>query len=167
MKTIFLFSLFVTFAFSSFSHEYYFAFAEMEYNENTKCFELSLIVSTHDIEHWLKDKGIQVKELEDHYADSSLQKEFENTLLKGFSISINNSSVPFQMIDYEVKKDGLTEFYFTSSPVETPSILLAKFDLLMDQYPQQQNKLTVIYHSKKQTYPFLNTQREQKIELVD
>lgn len=167
MKTIFLFSLFITFAFNSFSHEYYFAFAEMEYNEKSKSFELSLIVSTHDIEHWLQGKGVKVKELENHYSDSIIQNEFGITLLNGFSISIKDSSVPFQITDYEVKKNGLTEFYFSSIPVEISSPLLVKFDLLMDLYSQQQNKLTFIYHSKKQTYPFLNTQREQKIELVN
>lgn len=167
MKTIFLFSLFVTFAFSSFSHEYYFAFAEMEYNEKSKCFELSLIVSTHDIEHWLQDKGVNVKELENHYSDSTIRNEFGITLLNGFSISMKDLSVPFQIIGYEVKNNGITEFYFSSNPIEISSPLLVKFDLLMDLYSQQQNKLTFIYHSKKQTYTFLTTQREQKIELVN
>ncbi len=148
----------------SFSHDYYFAFAEMEYNTTNKKFELSLIVSTHDIEHWLKDKGVAVKELEDHLKDSTLQNLIGNTLLDGYSVKMNNSIIDFKLIGFEVKKDGLTEFYFSSSAVEIHPPLIVSFDLLMDIYSQQQNKLTFIYNAKKQTFPFLYTNREQTIE---
>lgn len=164
MRPFFSFLIFTFITFNSFSHDYYFAFGEMEYNAGNKKFELTLIVSTHDIEHWLQDKGVAVKELEDYYTDTVFQKQFGSTLLDGYSVVMNSINIGFQITGYEVKNNGLTEFYFTSSSIEIKSPLVVTFDLLMDIYQQQQNKLTFIYNSKKQTYPFLYTNREQTIE---
>ena len=161
---LFVFSL--SFVFTSFAHEYYFSFAEMEYNTTNKKLELTLIVSTHDIEHWLQDKGIPVKELEDHYSDSLLQKNIGETLLKGYSVTCNKTGVIFHIIGYDVLKTGVTEFYFSSNSFELMSPLLIRYDLLMDKYPAQQNKLTFIYNSTKESYSFLPFKNEQNIEII-
>ncbi len=164
MRLLLGFLAFSFFSHYSYSHDYYFAFAEMEYNSVNKKFELSLVVSTHDIEHWLKDKGVPIKELEDHLKDSTLQSQIGSTLLDGYSVKMNNSIISFKIVGFEVKNDGLTEFYFSSSTVDIQSPILVSFDLLMDIYEQQQNKLTFIYKATKHTYPFLYTNREQTIE---
>jgi hypothetical protein len=137
----------------------------MEYNSTSKSFELTLIVSTHDIEHWLQDKQVNVKELENHYSDTSLINDFGKTLLKGYSISNSNFNSEFQISGYEVNNTGLTEFYFKSNPFEISFPFTVEFDLLMDSFPQQQNKLTFIYQSKKSTYSFLAHSKEQIISL--
>ncbi len=81
-----------------------------------------------------------VNELEDHLKDSTLQNQIGNTLLDGYSVKMNNANIPFKIVGFEVKKDGLTEFYFSSSAVVIQSPILVSFDLLMDIYEQQQNK---------------------------
>lgn len=149
------------------AHEYYFAFAEMEYKSDTKKLELTLIVSTHDIEHWLQNKGVKVKELENHTKDLTLLKEFETKLLSGFNVSYEKNNIPIKIIGYEVLNNGLSNFYFTSEIIEIKNQFSVRFDLLMDDYPEQQNKLTFIYRGKKQTFPFLQTTREQFIKLED
>ncbi len=165
MKRILLFVTFVLITMISYSHEYYFSFAEMEYNTSQKRFELTLIVSTHDIEHWLQNKGLKIKELEDYTSDTIIQKEFGTSLLNGFSVSMNNTNIVFQMTDYDVKANGLTEFYFISTTTEIISPLLVRYDLLMDQFPEQQNKLTFLYKTQKNSYAFLPTSKEQVIKL--
>lgn len=167
MKKASLLIVSMLFAMTSFSHEYYFSFAEMEYNSENKTLELTLIVSTHDVEHWLQSKGVKLKELEDHTEDSNIQKEFETKLLSGYSISYDTDKIPFKLIGYEVLESGLTHFYFQSEKVEFKNQFTIKFDLLMDDFPEQQNKLTFIYKGKKQTFPFLQTTREQTIKLED
>lgn len=149
------------------AHEYYFAFAEMEYKSDTKKLELTLVVSTHDIEHWLQNKGVKVKELENHTKDLTLQKEFETKLLSGFNITYEKISISLKMIGYEVLDNGLSNFYFVSEAIEIKNQFSVRFDLLMDDYPEQQNKLTFIYNEKKQTFPFLQATREQFIKLED
>ena len=165
MKYIITFILITTYSLTSYCHESFFAFAEMEYNESSKCFELTLTVSTHDVEHWLQDKGLKVSELEEHYADSALNRQLESTLLKGFSISSLTFASVFQIAGYEVLNTGVTEFYFKAIPNEISFPFTVKFDLLMDSFPEQQNKLTFIYRGKKQTYSFLTIQKEQIISL--
>lgn len=165
MKYLLVLSFFLCSSFISLAHEYYFAFAEAQYNNSSKKIELSLSVSTHDIEHWLQDKGVKVKELEDHYKDSSIQKEFSNELLKGISFSINSLNIEFKIIGYQVNKNGLTDFFFESNEVELSNLITVRFDLLMDKYKEQQNKLTFIYQLKKHTYPFTQINKEQVIQL--
>lgn len=167
MKKVSLLIVSMLFAMISFSHEYYFAFAEMEYNSDSKKLELTLIVSTHDVEHWLQNKGVKVKELEDHTKDNVLQKEFETKLLSGYAVIYENANVSLKLIGYEVLDNGLTHFYFTSDSFDLKNQFTVKFDLLMDDFPEQQNKLTFIYKGKKQTVPFLQTTREQTIKLED
>ena len=164
MKSLLYLVIFTFITFSSFSHDYYFAFSEMEYNVKSRKFELTLIVSTHDIEHWLQNKGLDVKELEDIQTDTVMQNKIGSNLLDGFSVVMNTLNIDFRSSGYEVKTNGLTEFYFSSSEIDIKSPISVTFDLLMDEYEQQQNKLTFIYNSKKQTFPFLYTNREQIIE---
>ena len=75
MKSLLYLVIFTYITFSSFSHDYYFSFSEMEYNVKSRKFELTLIVSTHDIEHWLQHKGLDVKELEDIQTDTVMQNK--------------------------------------------------------------------------------------------
>ncbi len=131
----------------------------------TKRIELSLSVSTHDIEHYLQDKGVKVKELEDFQSDTLMQKEFSDELLKGISFSINNLTVKYKIVGYQVNKNGLTDFFFQSEVIELSNEITIRFDLLMDQYKAQQNKLTFIYNLKKHTYPFTQINKEQIIHL--
>jgi hypothetical protein len=162
-KSIFTFFFILT-SFNTFSHEYYFAFSEMEYNIEHKNFELTLFVSTHDIEHWFQDNNIQINELEDHVKDTTLQKQFGTILLNGFSVTNNDSKLQFKIVGYEVLKTGISQFYFVSNNVEIVSPLLIKFDLLMNKYPEQQNKLTFIFENQKKSYSFLPSRKEETIE---
>ncbi|MBI1836862.1 MAG: hypothetical protein HYR91_06310 [Flavobacteriia bacterium] len=148
-----------------FAHEYYFAFAEAQFNHTTQKIELSVTVSTHDIEHWLQDNGIKIKELENHYEDSLIVNEISTQLLHGIHFSILEKNINFKIIGFQVNKNGLTDFFFISEEVKVNNEIKVTFDLLMDKYKGQQNKLTFIYNSRKMTFPFLPTQREQIIHL--
>ena len=68
----------------------------MEYNVKSRKFELTLIVSTHDIEHWLQHKGLDVKELEDIQTDTVMQNKIGSNLLDGFSVVMNTLNIDFR-----------------------------------------------------------------------
>lgn len=165
MKNILIIVLFFTLSFNAHTHEYYFAFSEVEYNSTNKCLEITLNVSTHDIEHWINEKGLKIKELENHYSDSLMRIKISNLILIGFNVSNNHSDIKLNLIDYEVKKNGITSFYFTSPKFEIISPLIIRFDLLMDKITQQQNKLTFIKKDKKETYIYSTAKRENNIEI--
>ena len=165
MKFLLAFLLITSFTRISYGHEYYFAFAEAQYNNTSQKIELSLSVSTHDIEHYLINKNIKIKELEDYQNDTVMQKVISDQLLNGLTFTINNSIIKFNNIGYQVNKNGLTDFFFESEVVKLSNEINVKFDLMMDQYKDQQNKLTFIYNLIKHTYPFTQINREQIIHL--
>ena len=67
-------------SFVSFGHEYFFGFAEMEYNAESKVYEGTLMLSTHDLEEWLQVKGIEVDELEDVVSGSKLENDISKAI---------------------------------------------------------------------------------------
>lgn len=164
MKSLLLFLL-LSLSSSTFAHEYFFAFVELDFNEEKKVFEATLTASAHDLEDVLNEVGIPIKELEDHYSDKEMIQKLESFILKHFEVN-SNENVTFKLIGFEVNKQGLVNFYFSSTPTELPSKeLTVKFDFLMDQLDQQQNKLTFITEPEAKTVVFLQNSRTQTIVL--
>lgn len=147
----------------SLAHEYYFSFAEMEYNPQSKQFELSIQASTHDVELALKKLNLPVKELELQTRDSIIKKGLESWLNNGFQVNSGNYSTHFHLLGFEVFPNGLLYAYLESEPVELVSPLQVKYDLLMSEFPQQQNKITFTAYHKKQTAVFLPSKPEENI----
>lgn len=147
----------------SLAHEYFFSFAEMEYNAQTKQFELSIQASTHDVELVLKKLNLPVKELELQTRDSIVKKGLESWLNSGFQIQSGENSIPFKLIGFEILPNGLLYAYLESEPQELISPLHVKYDLLMADFPEQQNKITFTAYHKKQTAVFLPAKPEDQI----
>jgi hypothetical protein len=61
--------------------------------------------------------------------------------------------------------NGTTNVYL-SCPLNGNSPTGVFFDLLMDFYPQQQNKMTFIHRESKSSYVFLPYSRKQEIILA-
>jgi hypothetical protein len=148
------------------AHEYYFAFGEVEYNETNKRLEITLEMSAHDMELDLKKTGVVFdKHIESQTQNEVFKKQFESYLLKGFSISTNEQLVQLSLIGFDVLPNGQLYAYMESVPLELGNSLLFRFDLLMKSFPNQQNKITFIYHKQKQTAVFLPTKPTEIITL--
>ncbi len=149
----------------SFAHNYFFAFVELDFNENKNLFEATLTASAHDLEDVLNEVGIPVKELEDHYSDSVMSQKIESFILDHFTV-YSNGKVVFKLVGFEVNKQGLVNFYFTSTSCGIPEKTIEiRFDFLMDQLPEQQNKLTYLTDKEQKTTIFLQNKRTQIIQL--
>lgn len=150
---------------TTFAHEYFFAFVELDFNEEKKVFEATLTASAHDVEDVLNEVGIPIKELEDHYTDKAMIEKLEAFINKQFQVN-SNGIISFKLIGFEVNKQGLVNFYLSSDKAENPTKeLTIKFDFLMDQLVQQQNKLTYITEPEAKTVVFLQNSRTQTIVL--
>ena len=168
MKIIFLFLLLFGFTVNNSlvaAHEYFFSFAEITYNQANKQFEVTIEASAHDVEDVMNEAGITIKELEDHYSDTSMIRKIETFICQGFAIKNNLENVRLKLIGYEVKANGLVDFYFTSEKVELASTLTFVYDWLMKTFPQQQNKITFIHNNKTQTMVFLPSKTTESITL--
>lgn len=152
--------------FSVQAHEYYFAFGEIEYNEATKRFEITLEMSAHDVESDLKKTGVILdKHIEDQAQNKEFKKQLEAYLLNGFSISSDNSPINLSLMGFDVLPNGQLYAYLESSQIELDKTLHFKFDLLMELFPNQQNKITLIYQKRKQTAVFLPAKPTEIITL--
>lgn len=147
------------------AHEYFFAFAEVNYNATEKVFEVTIEGSAHDVEDVLNETGIAIRELEDHYKDSVMLSKLEKFICNGFKIKTGRE-LKLRLEGYEVDKKGLVYFFLKSEPDEHFRSVTFTFDWLMDALPQQQNKITLAIHSKKYTCVFLPAKRTETVELI-
>jgi hypothetical protein len=151
--------LLICFIFLCFSqakaHDYYFGFAEMQYNETNKTLETTLVLSAHDFEEILFKEKIIDKELEFLVGNKAFIQQLEKIVLNHFTVQSGNIQFKFDLIGYEVFNTGLINLYLQAENVKLGHNLLIKFDSLMDEFPEQQNKLTFIYGTQKATAVFL------------
>ena len=150
----------------TFSHETYFAFAEMEYNDDCSCLEISIKVSSHDLNSIAENKIEDFQSLESALNDKKQIADIvENILLQGFEISQHEKFTQLFYEGYELNNDGNCYFFFRSEEIDNESINV-RFDLFMSTYTEQQNKL--IYRNGREsneTYSFFIFNRQTDILL--
>lgn len=152
----------------SFGHDYYFAFAEVEYEEMNSSIEATIRISTHDFEKTLRDKKLITKELSLIEQDSAILVILEKEIESHFWInpgSSNGRNLDLHLDGFEILKTGVVEFYLSANVQDPVKQFEVGFDILMDELPLQQNKLTFINRNKKMNYVFLPNKRTQIIAL--
>ena len=147
-----------------YSHNSYFSFAEMQYNQQSSCLEISICVSTHDLDFYFRQK-VQDIRLEKAMENDSLLKKINLLITNGFSIKQGGVTNQLSIEAYENTLDGYTFFYLKSEPIRWNEPTSVTYDLFMDLFTEQQQKLTVLGSKHSDTYPFMLFQREQTIKL--
>lgn len=164
MKNI---TLIVFCAFQSmvFGHDYFFAFAEIEYNDITRQFELTVVMSSHDLERVLNEKELSIDSLHGMTINSELHDELSAMISNHLQINSGEQTVSFLLFGAELLLNGTLELYLESAPIELDRKLEVFFDLLMQKYPEQQNKLTLYHRDKTYTATFLRGTKSNNILL--
>jgi hypothetical protein len=153
-------------ALTSFSHDYYFAFAELKYNDFSQQFEGTLIVSSHDFENLLQSKQLIAKELPSYSNDSTFLLQIQKGVGTGFYLNNKNQTLEIYYEGFEKLQNGLSYIHFTTSKIDNPSSINVSFNLLMPVFQNQQNKITIYLKNKTFTEVFLNTQPTKEIQLL-
>lgn len=148
----------------AFSHDYFFAFAELKYDDFSQTFEASISVSAHDLERIFEEKSWSLSELSQLTSESEHFIEISAWILNEFSIE-SDGSVDFTLIGCETELNGMIHFYLESKPVEIGKKLDITFNFLMSVFPHQQNKLTFYHQEKTITTTFLTTSYTQQIDM--
>ena len=144
------------------AHETYFAFAEFEYNKDLHVFEGTIVIDGHNLEH-LQPKIY--KEIQNENLSDSSNAWLSEWLTKHLKLENGMVPVAFRLDGYTLEKNGKLEFYLLSEVTTIDINLTFTFDLLMDEYPSQQNKLTFYYDEKTFVCAFLPLKRSQIIQL--
>ena len=148
----------------AFGHDYYVAFAEVEYNDISQQFEATVSVSSHDLERIFDEKNWSIDALESPEKTENFDAITEWVLTQ-FVIRSGENAVDFTVIGCEVELSGMIRFYMESTPIDVSNALNVQFDLLMEDFPEQQNKLTLYYRDRTITKSFLPNAFVQEIRL--
>lgn len=155
----------------SYAHESFFAFAEVEYDDLSGKIETTISMTTHDLEYYLQKKKIITKNLSTSLEDSILRIAISKEIIEHFNMSTGNNRDDYVDINartnfegFELFLNGKVEFYYSASLEHPLKSIQITFDLFMDEYPEQQNKLHLIYRNQKKDYVFLPSKKTQLIE---
>jgi hypothetical protein len=154
------------------AHDSYFSFAEIEYIEAKSKVEITLVITSHDFEDYLlKSKKISSpleNALTDSLESTIICKEIQSHFILKSALNTSDfSAKAFNLIyeGYQLRLNGEIEFYFSANKVSIQNGISIQFDLMMDYFPLQQNKITFTYLDKKRTCVFLPNSRNQFIEI--
>lgn len=148
---------------TSFAHQYYFGFAEVEYDYFTQRFEATLTVTAHDLELALNKNGTPAGDLE--ALDSTQKIIVEKYINSRFKIRSNDNSCTFSLVGHETELTGNINFYLESSEISIEKNIDVEFVVLMDSYEQQQNKITLYYLERAYTLAFTQGTQKQTIQI--
>ena len=87
----------------------------------------------------------------------------ENYIRNHFKIW-SDDLILFNMIGVEISLNGTMDFYLESEEIRLNTEIKIFFDLLMDKYKTQQNKITFIHNNKSYTKEFFYSERLQTIK---
>lgn len=143
------------------AHAFYFGFAEVEYNPVSQKLEVTLTVTTHDLERAFEENGKKIANT------ASLTKDeiemIEKYVNEHLSFIGSNNKSALSLVGNEVFLDGTSNFYFESEQFICSDFLVVHFDVLMETYPEQQNKLTFYFEDKTYTAAFTPMNKTQTI----
>jgi len=143
------------------AHDYYFSFVEMEYNAITQRIEMTLTVTTHDFELALEENNNEISNI------ASLNKDeveyIQKYVNRHFSVTSSSGRSQLKFMGNEVSLDGTSNWYFESEPIEIQEEIEILYDLLMDVFPEQQNKVTLYFEDKTFTAAFTPMNKTKQI----
>ena len=151
----------------AFSHDYFFAFAELKYDDFSQTLEASISASTHDLERIFEEKSWSLDAMSNLTNESEDFQDINTWILNQFRIQSGSAQAEFTLIGCEIELNGQIHFYLESKPIEIGEKLTVSFNFLMEQLPQQQNKLTFYYRDQTITTTFLSTGYTHEIRLVN
>lgn len=158
-----LFIIFCAFQTVVYSHDYFFAFAEIEYNDVTQKLESTIVISSHDLEIVLNKKELSIDSLSNMNGKSALYRELNSLLSKHFQIRSGDSLAKFNLLGGELLLNGMVNLFMQSEPIEIVQEIDIFFDLLMYEFPEQQNKLTFYHRDKTYTATFMQATKTNEI----
>lgn len=153
------------------AHEYFFAFAEVEYSEKLARFEATLTLTAHDFEAYLLKEKVIENSLDEAFTDKNQFSSIEKIINSHFFFYSEATDKQaswvssFKIDGYQLLLNGNMEIYLSCDLIKHSNSMNVQFNLLMDFFTDQQNKITFIQKRKKTTLNFTATNQNQPIEL--
>ena len=158
--------LFLWTSFIGFSHDYHFAFLEMEYYPTEQQFQASLTLTAHDIAFITSKKHGHDFTIDQILRTDSLRLELEQMVLSGFTLTQNMQPLYFKVDGHDLQENGDLIFYLSSEETPRNGILQLSLPLLNNYFPDQQNKADFLKHGKHHVLTFLATDSSKEIPVT-
>lgn len=157
MRFLLFTSLFLLASSYAKAHEFYFSYAEIEWNDFEERFAGTLIFTQHDIE----------RALSIDLSAERLGASYSTKLMDYVNQHLQINARSWSYFGHESKLTGEFYLYLQSEKGAFPAkpVVNTHFDLLMDEFPDQQNKLTLEIRGKKYHAVYLGHDRHESIEL--
>jgi len=142
--------------FTVFLHDFHTSLAEMDYNESSASFEISVRVFTDDLAKALKNNSVQSEKASTH--DSKIEAYCSSN----FRASYQGKILPSKYLGSQVENDITWIYLEIPSTIKDPQIDL-KYSILTELYDDQANILNYKYKNFKKTYLYGRSETEQLI----
>jgi hypothetical protein len=160
---------------TSWGHQYFFAFVEIEYNEFGQKLEGTLVATSHDLESTLMmDYGLKTKleKLTPSSEEANILENYLNKfLLLQYGCSLDSNAVDaycsakWELESFQIFTNGSIELYFSSPVKQIHQEIRVACRFLMDVFPEQQNKVSILYRGKEETLSFTKYHYQQSFAL--
>ena len=134
-------------------HPFHVSVCEIEYNDNTQKFEISIRIFTDDFENALKSLYPAGIDLNRDYNKENVRNLIEAYLEKHFSIWINGEQVDLKYLGSEPVEDA-TWNYLESAEIPWNASMALKNEVLFDVFGDQMNLVHVSKGGGKKSFRF-------------
>ena len=156
-KLILFFTFFLSvFSFAEEIHPYHVGSVEVNYNSNTKTFEISAKFFLDDLENALNKKYNKTLHFGEEKSKMGINEALKDYFNENFKLKSNNKFVKLNYIGFEEDKESVN-IYLESEPTEVPKKVETAVSLLYNTFDDQMNIVHIIVNgvrkSSKLSYP--------------
>jgi len=138
------------------AHDYYLSISQIEYNTDTKRFEIAIKVTAHDCEYAIEKSNGDLLKLGSDHENPKSDEIIEAYFLKHFKLIADNVEVNLHMIGKELGLDEELWVYIESNEVEPPSNVRVTNSLLAFYFNKQQNHVHLKLQDKTYAVVMMN-----------
>lgn len=150
----------VSFLMLSFSwHKYYVTITNVELNQKTQAFEISIKFIGHDLERVLENAGVPNLYLGTEKENAKSDEYIMKYINKHFQIKIDEKLVKLNFVGKEVNDDDFIYCYLESEKLNSPNKISFTSSLLTEMFDEQANILYLKVNNKKVNYTFTKEKR--------
>jgi hypothetical protein len=145
-------------------HPFYISLTEVRYNQNSQRFEVAQKIFWDDLEEVLSaESGGKVNFLNPHDPEI-LNGLIGQYLLAKNRLRVDGKAVELSFLGYEVEEDAAW-FYLESEKAKKPKGLWFSNEVLIDQFPGQQNIVHIYLDKKPKTLMLDKRKRAGSVQL--
>jgi len=167
MKNVFFSLIIFTCTLNAYGHDYFFGFAETEYNDFSHRFESTLIFTLHDLEDAMSKDGFLLTDLETLNVDNPEIQILTNYINQHFILILGSNKTDFKILGLEKHLDGRILIYMQSQEIPFENEISCRFDAIMNFQSAQMNKITYYHRDSTITAEFQSNERFKTLNIAN